>query len=289
MLKIVVFDTGWGGELVADYLGQELEVVEVVRVIDWGGGAYNDRTRAEIDCLVEENLRSYIGQVDLIVLGGYVVSLAAEYLCERYPEQKFVGMGVNYHLILRSRRYPEQIAILASPLLDGIMLQEELQVNLPYSTLIATDCARWEELIDNDLMTEEVLRADLSCDFALRSGRLTFSSQIPAKKLDAVAHTAPPNIAKCPMLLAAIERFEAASAAAAKDEERFLEQMTEQPRVGSLRPNAVLLLNTHFWGLKPELERIFGYGVRVLDFREKLLHDVCAALHLRGVHGQRAK
>lgn len=58
---------------------------------------------------------------------------------------------------------------------------------------------------------------------------------------------------------------------------------------GTLKPDVVLLLNTHFWEVKAELEEIFGWRVRVLDFREKLLHDVCAALKLRGVHGGRAK
>ena len=35
MLKIVIFDGGFGGELFADQLEAELDVVEVIRVIDW--------------------------------------------------------------------------------------------------------------------------------------------------------------------------------------------------------------------------------------------------------------
>ena len=35
MLKIVVFDSGFGGELFADIIEEELPVVEVIRVIDW--------------------------------------------------------------------------------------------------------------------------------------------------------------------------------------------------------------------------------------------------------------
>ena len=35
MLKIVVFDSGFGGELFADRLESEIPVVEVIRVIDW--------------------------------------------------------------------------------------------------------------------------------------------------------------------------------------------------------------------------------------------------------------
>ena len=35
MIKIVIFDSGYGGELLADYLESELPVVNIVRVIDW--------------------------------------------------------------------------------------------------------------------------------------------------------------------------------------------------------------------------------------------------------------
>lgn len=49
----------------------------------------------------------------------------------------------------------------------------------------------------------------------------------------------------------------------------------------------VILLSTHFWSIRPELEQIFGRRAKIIDFRKKLLHDVCFALGLRGVHGDR--
>ncbi len=33
--KVVVFDCGIGGELFADYIENELAIIDVVRVIDW--------------------------------------------------------------------------------------------------------------------------------------------------------------------------------------------------------------------------------------------------------------
>ena len=35
MLKVVIFDSGYGGEFFADKLEEEVPVIEVVRVIDW--------------------------------------------------------------------------------------------------------------------------------------------------------------------------------------------------------------------------------------------------------------
>lgn len=64
---------------------------------------------------------------------------------------------------------------------------------------------------------------------------------------------------------------------------------TSPARAELFRPDVILLLNTHFWSIRSELEELFGYRVRVLDFRQKLLHDTCRALELRGVHGDRSK
>lgn len=299
MLKIVVFDSGWGGELVADFLMRELTTVEVVRAIDWVGAPYCGKSVEEIYELVDLNLQRFIGNVDLIVLGGYAASLALGYLREKYPQQKFVGMSINYDLVLRSRNFPGQVVLLMDRLTSESELRQELRMALPYSTLIIPDCMGWEELINENLMTEEILRQDLSSDFILAipqrrrqrvvSDELSFddiATQVIVKKPEIFSE-------KEQALRTAIAKFSQASKAAITDEHRLAENLTDEiletERRGNWQPDVILLLNTHFWEIKLELEEIFGYKVRVLDFREKLLHDVCAALKLRGVHGKRAK
>lgn len=247
MLKVVVFDSGYGGDVVADYLASELGIVEVVRVtevnlsLECGGFA-------EICRISKACLRTYAGKVDLIVLGGYVVSLALEFLRQEYPEQKFVGVSINYHRILCSRAFPDQIAIMADPILLETVVRKEVCRELPYSTIIVPDCSNWDQLINEDQMSIEVLRSDLGPYFALHP-RQRYAFLSPSKTAKA---SSPGN-----------------------DE--------------LLRPDVVLLLNTHFWSIKSEIEDIFGYQVRVLDFRQKLLHDACRALELRGVDGCRSK
>lgn len=304
MLRIVVFDSGWGGELVANFLMEELKMVEVVRVIDCPHAPYCGRTREEICWLVEQGLADYIGQMDVIVLGGYAVSLALEYLRERYPEQKFVGMGINYDAILRTRSYPENVVLMMDQLTSESELRQELRQRLQYSTLVIPDCTGWEELINEGLMMPEILRRDLGYDFALAE---------PVKRKQVWGDRAPGSLgseilgmnepsedivvterADKEALRAAIAKFAQAAEEAAADECALVRQFAEEvPSAGDdsgkIHPDTVLLLNTHFWEIKLDLEAIFGWKVRVLDFREKLLHDVCAALKLRGVHGKRAK
>ncbi len=246
MLKVVVFDGGWGGEVVANYIEKELGVVEVVRVIDWKNTPYDDKTVEEITDLIEDNLRNYLGKVDLIVLGGYATGLATDILNERHPEQNFVGPKINYDLILRARCYPEQIAVLAGKITNNLLVSSEVREKLPDSTLILPDCKGWEELINEDMMTKEILRTELACDFILGKQR----------------------------------------GKACREAEKDKENDTPREK---LKPDAVLILNTHYWELREDLEDIFGWQVRIIDFKQKFLHDICAALKLRGVDGRRAK
>lgn len=246
MLKIVVFDGGWGGEVVANFLEEELNVVEVARVIDWQNAPYDEKSAEEIASYAEANLQEYFGKVDLIVLGGYAAGLAKKFLCEKHPEQKFVGPEINYDLVLRARSYPEQVAVLAGKTVYNSIVRTEVREKLPYSTLILPDCGGWEELINEDVMTKEIVRTELAWDFILQKQKNRTLGEIV---------------------------IEEAKTAGRK----------------KMKPDAVLILNTHFWTIREELEEAFGWKVRMIDFRQKFLHDVCSALKLRGVDGNRSK
>lgn len=296
MLKIVVFDSGWGGELVANFLEEELNTVEIVRVIDWPNAPYCNREAEEICALVDDGLFGYIGGVDLIVLGGYAVSMALDFMCEKYPEQRFVGMDLNYDLILRSRNFPGNVVMLMDRLTSESVIRQNLRAALPYSTLIIPDCTGWEELINDNRMTPEVLRQDLGYDFTLapvQEKRMKPESNESEMSLLEIIEKAEDKGGNRQALRTAIAKFSQAAEAAVDDEkmmaQALMKQNAEIERRNDWKPDVILLLNTHFWDIKLDLEEIFGWQVRVLDFREKLLHDVCVALKLRGTHGGRAK
>lgn len=284
MRKIVVFDSGWGGELVADYLMRELNVVEVIRVIDWAHQAYRGlEPNFEI---MADLLRPYVGNVDLIVLGGYAVGMMLDDFKRTFPAQAFVAPSVNYDKILRTRQYPEQVAVLTGAVTRSSGLLQELREKLPYSTLILPECENWEDLIDNNLMTEDVVRTELAWDFVVCKQGL---DSLETRCEDDTVLVQKKSLAKC-SLAQAIENFGLAAEQARQEERRatMAARQAQEERVRT-KPDLVLILNTHFWEIKPEIERNLGWQVRVLDFREKLLHDVCAALKLRGVDGRRAK
>ncbi len=92
MLKIVVFDGGFGGELLADKLSDTLQVVEIIRVIDWrNANSYISSKRVARTCAMKA-LRPYIGRVDLIILANQFLTITSlKFFKRRFRNQKFVG------------------------------------------------------------------------------------------------------------------------------------------------------------------------------------------------------
>lgn len=269
MLKIVVFDGGWGGEVVADYLENELGVVEIIREIDWPNSPYDGKSIPEICKLTYDCLGKHIGKVDLIILAGYTVSMTIDYLQERYKRQKFVTVGVNYYRILKSENYPSRVTAILSQSLVETDFCQDLRCNLPYSTLAIPDSSGWEEQANTGDLCAGILRTDLEAYFELR----------------------PPIMFRPDNQFAKLPLLEAIRAE--KNAQQFNNSIPQRESPAGdfklIPSDVVLLLNTNFWDLKSEFEEVFGYKVRILDFREKLLHDVCSALNLLGVDGKRSK
>ena len=156
MRRIVVFDTGWGGEIVAERL-KMATAGEIAKVIAWQDGNFEERgSAAEIRWMVERRLKEggYLGTKDVIVLAEPGVALAAkDYLARKYPEQSFVGglMGVQ-------PSEKRKMMVLATP---GLKRRAEYQEwRAQAGEIIEPDCDGWAEKIhDGELDEEEVRKA----------------------------------------------------------------------------------------------------------------------------------
>ena len=286
MLKVVVFDGGWGGQVVANYLAAELGVVEVIAVIDWQHAPYEGKPLTELMLYAVEQLRPWIQEADLVVLGGYIVSLLQDKLQKTYPKQKFVGMGVNVYRILHTRVSPKCVAVLGDELMQHCAFFTHVRQGLPDTTLIFPDCSGWEDLINIGEMSAEVLRFELQDYFQL-------SSTLPSARLAPTITSRAPRVSISAEMRLRISEFISINTQACYPQIVFRERGPgdDLPLSPSdlYVPDTVLLLNTHYWDIKPEIEEVFGARTRVMDFRKKLLHDVCLALSLYGVDGERSK
>ena len=96
MLKIAVFDSGYGGELFSDYLKENLPIIDVIRVIDWRNADKITSNSKSARKVAETALRPYINKVDLIIFANYLLTTTSlKYFKRKYQAQKFIGLPLN--------------------------------------------------------------------------------------------------------------------------------------------------------------------------------------------------
>jgi glutamate racemase len=152
--KVVVFDSGFGGELFANYIEKELPVVEVIRVIDWRNLDIITKKPKETKNVTEQAIRPYIGHVDLIIFANYLVTfMDLKYFQREYPSQKFMGFAMPQ---VKSRK----ALILTSKALHKSHAFKKYVRGLRANTR-TIDCDSWIPLIDDAELTEDHVRKDL--------------------------------------------------------------------------------------------------------------------------------
>lgn len=96
MLKVVVYDSGYGGEFFADRLEAELPIIEVIRVIDWRNAEKIQNSPKEARKIARVALRPYIGHVDLIVFANHLLTLTSlKFFRRKFKNQHFVGLNLK--------------------------------------------------------------------------------------------------------------------------------------------------------------------------------------------------
>jgi glutamate racemase len=156
--RIVVFDTGTGGELFAKALAAAIPTIDVVTVIDTENSPYGNKKSDTIRRLVEHNLKPYLGKVRMIAIAcNTATANAIEYLREKYPEQFFVGfepavkpageqsktrkvMVLATNATLKSARYQR--------LCNKYCISRGVDVYEP-------DCRKWAKKIDDGTITKQ--------------------------------------------------------------------------------------------------------------------------------------
>ncbi len=96
MLKVVVFDCGYGGEIFADKLEAELPILDVIRVIDWRHAEDLSNNPKRARELMKLALRPYVNKVDLIIFANYYLTITnLKYFQHKYKKQKFLGLNLK--------------------------------------------------------------------------------------------------------------------------------------------------------------------------------------------------
>lgn len=258
MLKVVVFDSGSGGEALADKLEREIPTLEVIRVIDWRHAEVFDSAH-KARKLTEEALRPYIGTVDLIVLANYLLTFTSlKYFRHKYPKQKFMGLhlpntNTNTKTITKNitskntatkitrtstrintiNHHKPLLVLTTTSINHTIKFQKYMyKLHRPTTILRLDD---WPELIDN--------------------GELT---------IDTVKQTIGEYYTICT---------------------RGAGSAGSNRGTGGARgtiPNEILILHAHFNAIIKTIRRACGWKIRVIDGMGDTIIDICRTLNLRG-------
>lgn len=153
--KVVVFDSGFGGELFADFIEAEIPILDVIRVIDWRNSELLIKNPKAARAIAEAALRPYINRVEVIVFANFLLSVDLKYFQRKYKTQKFIGfpLKTNYHG--------------SAPAL--ILTTKALHCSLSYRLFThrlkckvkTVDCDSWPELIDDGELTNDSIRTKL--------------------------------------------------------------------------------------------------------------------------------
>src|SRR5665811_632027 len=93
-MKLGVFDSGIGGEAIANALQQTFPDAVVITVNDRAHIPYGDKTADEVISLTNTAIQPLLkANCDIIVLAcNTATALAIETLRMNYPQQKFIGI-----------------------------------------------------------------------------------------------------------------------------------------------------------------------------------------------------
>lgn len=157
MLKIVVFDGGYGGELFADKLENEIPVVDVIRVINWRESKELLKSPHTARRVCHNAIKPYIGRVDLIILANHLLGTTSlKYFQRKYKKQKFLGLKLPQPDTFVKR---PTIALTTKALAKTISYHNYV---FRLKRKIDTICLdNWPELIDDGELSAEEIRMEL--------------------------------------------------------------------------------------------------------------------------------
>lgn len=157
-MNIGVFDSGIGGEAVANSLRNYFPEAKITLVNDRENLPYGDKTSHQIRLLTDAAIQPILGSDVIVVACNSATTAAIEFLRGKYTNQKFIGIEpmIKPALNLTKTRI---IGVCATPATLGSnsyrMLKDKYARNYQ---VVEPDCSNWAQMIENnDLNNSEVI------------------------------------------------------------------------------------------------------------------------------------
>ena len=157
-MNIGIFDSGIGGEAVANSLRNYFPEAKITLVNDRENLPYGDKTSHQIRLLTDAAIQPLLGSDVIVIACNSATTAAIEFLRGKYTNQKFIGIEpmIKPALNLTKTRI---IGVCATPATLGSnsyrMLKDKYARNYQ---VVEPDCSNWAQMIENnDLNNSEVI------------------------------------------------------------------------------------------------------------------------------------
>jgi glutamate racemase len=159
VMKLGVFDSGIGGEAIANSLRLTFPDEEVITVNDHAHVPYGDKTPDEVIELTNNAIQPLLeANCDIIVIAcNTATALAIDALRIRYPKQKFIGIEPMVKTAAKLTK-SHIIAVCATPATLASAryhrLVQKFGANLQ---TIEPDCRNWAQMIENSQINYQII------------------------------------------------------------------------------------------------------------------------------------
>lgn len=163
-MKIGIFDSGIGGEAIAESLGVTFPEADIFIVNDRKHVPYGDRTPEEITQLTDRAIQPLLNEkCDVIVIAcNSATAVAIETLRARYPEQPFIGLEPMVKPAVATTK-SGVIAICATPATLGSARYSRLKDKFASGiTVLEPDCSSWARMIEDNELNEDHVEETIS-------------------------------------------------------------------------------------------------------------------------------
>jgi glutamate racemase len=167
-MKLGVFDSGIGGEAVAQALQRTFPDAEMIVVNDKAHVPYGDKTVEEVIRLTDAAIQPLLSaSCDIIILACNTATAAAiETLRTKYPSQKFIGIEPMIKTAA-SLTQTNTIAVCATPAtLNSQRYKDLIKRYGAHLDIIEPDCSTWAYMIENNQLNHQIIKETITdlCD-----------------------------------------------------------------------------------------------------------------------------
>lgn len=160
-LTIGVFDSGIGGEAVAETLRQAFPDAAITTVNDRLHIPYGDKSPEEVQVLTDAAIQPLLGHDIVVIACNTATMLALPFLRTAYPEQEFVGIEPMLQSAANLTK-SGVVCVCATPATLASMRYSELKHRYGASIrIIEPDCSKWAQLIEQNEINEHFVRTSL--------------------------------------------------------------------------------------------------------------------------------